>query len=53
MQEEFALTYCMKGMTWSDVQNMLTRERVWHLKRLRDQLKKENEALPKPKGRKR
>jgi hypothetical protein len=42
-EEEFALTYCMKGMTWTCLQNMLGVEREWHLARLYKQLKKEQE----------
>jgi len=39
----------MKGMTYSDVEQMLTIDRKWYLKRLYKQLKKESEEA-KPKG---
>jgi hypothetical protein len=45
LEEEFALTYSMKGMDWFAIQDMLSKERLWHLRRLRDQLKKENAEI--------
>lgn len=40
----------MEGMTWTCIQHMLSTERIWHLRRLRDQLKRENEKIKrKPK----
>jgi hypothetical protein len=40
-EEAFALTYCMNGITYADVENMASSERVWFLRRLRDQLRDE------------
>lgn len=40
-EEVFALTYCMKGMAYGAVEEMLSVDRVWYLKRLYDQLKQE------------
>jgi hypothetical protein len=41
----FILTYCMKGMTCGDVENMLSVDRKWYLERLYKQLKKESEEI--------
>lgn len=51
-EEVFALTYCMKGMTYGDVEGMLAQDRVWYLKRLNEQLKAESDEVKKatPKG---
>jgi hypothetical protein len=44
-EEVFALTYCMEGMTYGDVERMMTVDREWYLKRLHKQLKKEADAM--------
>jgi len=44
LEEAFALTYNMKGMTYSDVERMSTVDRRWFLKRLLKQMKKSEEA---------
>jgi len=46
------LTYCIKGMTCSDIEAMPVKERAYYLKRLLQQLKKEA-AAAKPKGKRR
>jgi len=47
-QEVFALTYCMKGMTYGDVEGMLSVDRVWYLERLNEQLKAEADEIKRP-----
>ena len=49
-QEVFALTYCMKGMTYGDVEGMLSVDRVWYLNRLNEQLKQEADGIKKGSG---
>jgi len=44
-EEVFALTYCMEGMTYGDVERMLSVDREWYLRRLHKQLKKEAEQM--------
>jgi hypothetical protein len=44
-EEMFALTYNMKGITWSDLQEMPSREREFLVERLHRQLKAEVEAM--------
>lgn len=44
-EEVFALTYCMEGMTYGDVERMLSVDREWYIKRLHQQLKKESEQM--------
>jgi hypothetical protein len=47
-EEVFALTYCMNGVTYTDVvEKMSSRERVWFLKRLNEQIKMESEEIKK------
>ena len=46
-EEVFALTYCMEGMTYGDVMAMPSRERIWYLRRLHRQLKKEADEMKK------
>ncbi len=47
-EEVFALTYCMHGVTYTDVvEKMESRERVWFLKRLLEQIKMESEEIKK------
>ena len=45
MEEVFALTYCVPGMTVADIERMPTRDRQWHYKRLQEQKKEELNAL--------
>jgi hypothetical protein len=40
-EEAFALTYCMKSMTYGDIVSMSSTDREWYLARLYRQLKKE------------
>lgn len=40
-EEAFALMYCMKGMTYGDIERMPSVDREWYLARLYRQLKKE------------
>jgi len=47
LEEEFALTYCMEGMTWTCIQSMLSKQRIWHIKRLKTQLERENKKTKK------
>jgi hypothetical protein len=47
MEETFALTYCMKGITWGDIQVMHSRERERLVERLHRQLKREVDAMKK------
>lgn len=53
-EEMFALTYCMEGMVYGHVEKMLTKDRVWYLRRLYRQLKRENDEMKRAgkKGRK-
>ena len=46
-EEVFALTYCMKGMTYSDIERMLSADRMWYLERLYKQLKSEADEVKK------
>lgn len=46
-EEIFALTYCMKGVTWSCIEKMPSEERVWLLKRLHAQVQKESDDMEK------
>jgi hypothetical protein len=47
-EEVFALTYCMSGMTYTCVsEKMDSTERVWHLRRLREQIRMESEEVKK------
>jgi hypothetical protein len=43
----FVLTYAMNGMTYGDVEDMLSTDRVWYVKRLEEQIKKESEEVKK------
>lgn len=47
LEEVFALTYCMKGMTYGDVERMLSSDRIWYLNRLHEQLKSEADEVKK------
>lgn len=41
------LTYCMEAMTFGDIQGMRSEDRVWYLRRLNKQLKREAEQSKK------
>jgi hypothetical protein len=45
LEEVFALTYCVPGMTVADIEKMTVRDREWYYKRLQDQKKSELDAL--------
>jgi hypothetical protein len=46
-EEAFSLMYCVKGMTYGDIENMLTIDREWYIRRLHKQLKHEDDAMKK------
>jgi hypothetical protein len=49
LEQVFALTYCVPGITWDACMEMHTDERQWLLKRLHKQQKAEAEAIGKAK----
>jgi hypothetical protein len=53
LEEFFALLYCIKGMTWDACMRMRSRDRIWMLRRLEKQLKREAEDAKKAAGGKR
>jgi len=50
LEEVFALLYCIKGMTWDACENMRTRDRIWILRRLEKQLKREADDAKRASG---
>jgi hypothetical protein len=50
LEEVFALLYCIKGMTWEACENMRTKDRIWMLRRLEKQLKREAEDAKRASG---
>ena len=46
-EEIFALTYCMKGITYDNIESMSSIDRNWYLNRLYKQLKKEADEMEK------
>lgn len=43
----FSLTYCMNGITYGDIMEMVPEERDWYIRRLDKQIKRENEEIKK------
>jgi hypothetical protein len=52
MEQAFALTYSMKGITWSDLKVMTRRQRMWLIRRLKKQKDDELAELKKSKRKK-
>jgi hypothetical protein len=49
MEQAFALTYSMKGITWTDLKTMTRKQRIWMLRRLKKQKDEELAELEKKK----
>jgi hypothetical protein len=47
LDEVFALLYCIKGMTWEACLELESRERLYLLRKLSEQLKKEAASIKK------
>lgn len=51
-EEAFALMYCVKGMSYDSIENMLSSDREWYIRRLYKQLQHEDEQMKKATKRK-
>jgi hypothetical protein len=46
-EEAFYLMYCMNGMTYNDVLSMPVADRKWYIRKLIDQLSREQKEIKK------